>query len=173
MATLNPQTHAVSAHWTPGPKPVSPLHLPLLGTGHRHPVQSSWPALSSPPNKSVTDACQISPLTLLHLFLPLIPMATTYLSSQHLSPQTLPSLLSHLLAYKIPFVPDPQKNQSDGHIAPLCSSHPFSGQGPWKSDLKVVVSPSHSLPHCVSHTHCPLRELCSFPPPHLCTCYSL
>ena len=54
----------------------------------------------------------------------------------------LSSLLSGLLAL--------QSNQSDPQFAPLCSSHRFSEQGPRKSDLKVAVSPSTSLPHCVN-----------------------
>lgn len=79
--------------------------LPLLGTGHSILVQSSWPALSSPPNQSVTKACPVSLLTPLHLFHPFIPIATTHLNPQHLSPHTLPGPLSSLFAYKIPLCP--------------------------------------------------------------------
>ena len=83
MATLNSQAQTL------GFKPTSPLDLPPLGSDHSHSEHGSWPTLSSPPQSSITEACPVSLLIPLYLYLPLIPMTTTHLSLYHLPPQTL------------------------------------------------------------------------------------
>lgn len=122
MAHIWPYTSTWASVYTPDLPDATPthghqaaqhqaaLHLSKPHPGvqtHISPSPASpdpWPALPSPPqpicHRGLTSL-PVCPLTPFHLFPPLIPMASTCIS-----PITfrfkLPSLLSGLLAYKIP-----------------------------------------------------------------------
>lgn len=142
MAILNSQA--------PAPKHTRPWasnpHLPLICLlwGQTTAIQSTVPGPPSPHPHSQASLRLVQSLSLFlsictFLLSPWQPLTS---ASIIFLLKLLSSLLSGLLA--------PQSNQRDPQFAPLCSSHPFSEQGPRKSDLKVAVSPSTSLPHCVN-----------------------
>lgn len=142
MAILNSQP--------PAPKHTRPWssnpHLPLICLlwGQTTVTQGTIPG---PPSPHPHSQASLRPVQSLSLFLSiysflLSPWQPLTSASIIFLLKLLSSLLSGLLA--------PQSNQSDPQFAPLCSSHPFSEQGPRKPDLKVVVSPSTSLPYQVS-----------------------
>lgn len=119
-----------SQHARPrGPSPHLPFSCLLWGQATATQCKAPGQSSPHPHRESVSEACPVSPLTPLQLFLPLIPMATTHLSLHHLPPQTLPRLRSGLLACKMPLHPRPTpapSKESDSQTAPVYSSHPLS-----------------------------------------------
>lgn len=164
LTTLNTQPLDLSIQ-TSVSKPTSPL-ICLLWV-QLTATQCKAPGLPSPHPHSQASLKPVQSL-------PLLLSIFTVLSSPWQPPISAP--ITFLLKFcpassvtslpvRFPFVSAPQNNHSDPQFAPLCSSHPFSLQGPRKSDLKGVVSHSSSLPCPVSQVLTVLRDLCSLPTP--------
>ena len=101
-----------------GPDPCVPFTCLLWGQATV--TQCKVPGLSPahPPNQSGTEACPV----------PSYSSPSTSSSHPHGNhPPQLPAPSS--LTIRCTIVLDPQGNQSESQITPLCSSHPFSGRG--------------------------------------------